>query len=71
MATYKQLQAWVKEHYGFAPKTCWIAHVKEKEGLAPRRAPNRKGVERVYPCPEDKIEPIKSALKHFGMLQGS
>lgn len=68
MATYKQIQAWVAQHYGFTPKTCWIAHVKEMVGLAPRRAPNRKGPGRVRPCPPDKVEPIRAALKHFGML---
>ena len=28
MATYKQIQDWVKKQYGFVPKTCWIADVK-------------------------------------------
>lgn len=68
MATYEQIQTWVRERYGFTPKTCWIAHVKEMAGLAPRRAPNRIGAGRVYPCPPDKAEPVKLALRHFGML---
>lgn len=43
MATYKQIQTWVKQQYGFTPETCWIAHVKELMGLSVRSAPNRKG----------------------------
>ncbi len=43
MATYRQIQDWVKQHYGFVPKTCWIAHVKEISGATIRKAPNRLG----------------------------
>lgn len=68
-ATYKEIQEWVKQHYGFVPKTCWIAHVKKLSGLTMRKAPNRKGEERVYPCPTEKIEPIRTALRHFGMVK--
>jgi hypothetical protein len=69
MATYKQIQAWVKQKYGFVPETCWIAHVKHLCGLAMREAPNRQGIERVKPCPPEKVEPIRSAFRHFGMLK--
>jgi hypothetical protein len=70
MATYKQLQAYVKQQYGFVPKTCWIAHVKEMSGLHPSLAPNRYDSEkREYPCPLDKIEPIRSAFRHFEMIK--
>jgi hypothetical protein len=31
--TYRQIQAAVKESAGFVPKTEWIAHVKELNGL--------------------------------------
>ena len=34
MATYKQIQTWVKQNHGFVPQTCWIADVKSKSGLA-------------------------------------
>ena len=40
MATYKQIQDWVKDNHGFVPKTCWIAHVKETCGLDLRDASN-------------------------------
>jgi len=29
MATYKQIQEWVKQQYGFESQTCLVAHVKE------------------------------------------
>lgn len=29
MATYKEIQDYVKATYGFVPKSCWIAHMKE------------------------------------------
>lgn len=69
MATYKQIQEWVRKNYGFTVKTCWIAHVKEICGLEPRKAPNRRNKnKRENPCPPDKIEPIKQAFRHFGMI---
>jgi len=69
MATYKQIQEFVKEKYDFVPKTCWIADVKEKSGSAPAPAPNRLTVdERQQPCPEDKQSAIEDALQHFGLI---
>jgi hypothetical protein len=69
MATYKQIQTWVKQTYGFVPETCWIADVKFQSGLPMKKAPNRKGVERVRPCPPERVESIRAALKHFGMVR--
>lgn len=69
MATYKQLQDWVKEQYGFVPHKCWIADVKRMEGLRMRKAPNRIGDTPVILCPNDKIEPIRSALAYFRMIK--
>lgn len=69
MATYKQIQTWVKQNYGFVPETCWIADVKSQSGLSMRRAPYRKSAERVKPCPLEKIEIILTALRHFGMTR--
>ena len=68
MATYAQIQGWVKTRYGFTSKTCWIAHCKEIYGLDRHDAPNRLGLERVAPCPPGKQEAIKTAFRHFGML---
>ncbi|MBB6444104.1 hypothetical protein [Bacillus benzoevorans] len=69
MATYKEIQAFVKENFGYTPKTCWIAHTKEICGLSPKVAHNRNKVnERVFPSPEEKQEDIKSAFRYFGMI---
>ncbi len=68
MATYNQIQEYVKKKHGFVPQTCWIAHVKELSGLPVVRAPNRRGSRRIKPCPPSKVAPIREALDHFGML---
>lgn len=69
MATYKVLQAYLKERNGFAAKTCWIAHVKHEHGLVSRSAPNRQHpADRVHPCPPERREPIEEALRHHGMI---
>jgi len=68
MATYREIQAWVKRHNDFVPKTCWIAHVLSDHNLTTRRASNRiNAVARKYPCPDDKRAAIEAALKHFKM----
>jgi len=69
MATYIEIQAWVMQHYGFTPKTCWIAHVKSLSGIKVRQAPNRLGAGRVAPCPNDKIPAIRAALVYFKMIK--
>ena len=51
MATYKQIQDYVKENNGYVPKTCWIAHVKELCGLNPQVAVNRHSTNRTILCP--------------------
>lgn len=67
MATYKQIQAWVKANFSFVPKTCWIAHAKELSGIPVNRSIQRQG-QRKVPCLPNKLVPIQSAFKHFGML---
>ena len=55
MATYKEIQGYVKETYGFLPKTCWIAHMKELCGIPVKNAPNRiSPSHREKPCPPEK-----------------
>ncbi|MCW4002377.1 MAG: hypothetical protein NWE95_00480 [Candidatus Bathyarchaeota archaeon] len=68
MATYREIQLYVKRKHGFVPKTCWIAHVKELCHIPLRKAWNRKG-ERPHRCPKDKIDKIKEAFEHFGMIE--
>lgn len=69
MATYAQIQAFVKQRYDFQPKTCWIAHIKSKCGLPVRQAHNRRDPRhREVPCPQKREQAIRAALQHFGMI---
>jgi len=69
MATYKQIQQYTKDIYGYAPKTCWIAHMKEVCGLHPRLSPNRYSPDkRTHPCPIEKQNDIKNVFIHFKMI---
>lgn len=69
MATYKEIQEYVKKNNGYTPKSCWIAHCKELFGLNPEISPRRKEAgKRVSPCPEKKQKDIKEAFLFFGML---
>ena len=67
MATYRELQDWVREECGWVPQTCWIAHCKELQGLPVGRAHNRAGP-RKKPCPPDKRPAIFEAFRHFGVI---
>jgi hypothetical protein len=70
MATYRQIQDWVRAHSGFVPKTCWIAHVKSDHGLVERTSSHRfDHPTRVNPCPGNRRPAIEAALRHFGMVQ--
>jgi len=68
MATYSEIQAWVKKKYGWTPKSCWIAHCKELNGLSVRKSHRRKG-ERIEPCPESKRSAIEAAFRYFEMMK--
>ncbi|QRN84294.1 hypothetical protein JR338_06050 [Chloroflexota bacterium] len=69
MATYREIQDWVKKHHGGHIKTCWIADMKEECGLPVRVAANRQGPKRLNPCPDEKKKIIKKAFRHFGMIR--
>ena len=69
MATYKQIQNYVKQKNGFIPKTCWIADIKSQYGLITRVAYNRKGKGRTNSCPKNKKKFIISTFRHFGMIE--
>ncbi len=70
MATYREIQDYIKRKYGHTVKPCWIAHVEELIGLEPRVAPNRISVsKRQNPCPQDKRPAIEDALRHFQMIR--
>jgi hypothetical protein len=66
MATYRQIQNWVKRREGFVPKTCWIAHILAEHGRTHRMAANRIDPSmRQNPCPQSKRPSIEAALRHF------
>jgi len=69
MATYKEIQDYIREKHGSSVKSCWIAHVKEMYGILQRIAPNRiSEYKRSNPCPKNKIGLIVEALIHFQMI---
>lgn len=51
VATYEQIQDYVRRKYSYVPETCWIAHCKEICGLKVRDAPNRISNARTNPYP--------------------
>lgn len=68
--TYKMIQEYIEEKYGFKVHTAYIAEVKRNLGLPMYDAPNM--VEelkqpRRHPTAE-KVEAIKDALKHFEVI---
>lgn len=69
MATYKQIQQYIKSTYWYSPKSCWIAHMKELLGLNPKMAYNRYSADsRTNPCPVKKQKDLEEAFKYFNMI---
>ena len=69
MATYKEIQDYIKVKYGFVAQSCWIAHMKELCGLPVKQSYNRICLSsRKKPCPPERETAIKEAFIHFGML---
>lgn len=70
MATYQEILKEVLSKENRWVHTCWIAHVKEMNGLNRRKAPNRfPGKARANPCPEWARPLIEKAMKRFGVLR--
>lgn len=68
--TYKKIQNYIEENYGFKVHTAYIAEVKRDLGLPMYDAPN--AVEelkhpRPHPTPK-MVEAIKETLKHFDIV---
>ena len=68
--TYKRIQEYVQEKYGFKVHTAYIAEVKRMVGLDMHKAPNavEQRKHEYHPCPPEKVEAIKDALQHFGLI---
>ncbi len=66
-ATYKEIEEWVQENYGFHVTNLNIAQVKQKHGIIERENYNKPKSEdsRQPGCPEEKVKAIEDALRHF------
>lgn len=69
MGTYKQVIQWVRRRHRRSVSTCWIAHVRELNGLPVRRAWNRRpGQQRQNPCPGWAMPLIEGAFRAYGLI---
>jgi hypothetical protein len=67
--TVKQIQEYTKMHFGYYAKSCWIADVKSQCGIYIKPAWNRINKDnREVPCPPNKINDIKEALKFYSLI---
>lgn len=69
-ATYKQIQEWVLNEYGFKVTHLNIAQVKQKYGIIERENYNKakSANSKQLGCPEEKIKAIEDAMRHFQMI---
>lgn len=69
-ATYQKIKAYVKDKYGVNVHTSYIAQVKRMCGLDMGENYNKSKKENpeVKQCPQEKVEYIEDALKHFGLV---
>ena len=68
-ATYPKIKEYVKNKYGVNVHTSYIAQVKRMCGLDMCENYNKSKKENpeVKQCPQEKVEYIKDALRHFGL----
>lgn len=67
--TYKDIQDYVKEKYGFFAHSTYISEVKRECGLDVHGPYNSaENPVREYHCTEERKEQIKEALRHLGMI---
>ena len=69
-ATYKKIQNWVQEKYGFHVTNLNIVHAKQKQEIIERENYNKPKSEnsRQPGCPEEKVKAIEDALRNFQMI---
>ena len=68
--TYKKIQEWIEENYGFKVHTAYVAEVNRELGLPMYDAPNAVDElkrPRQHPT-EQMTTAIKAALKHFEII---
>ena len=68
--TYKEIQNYVLEKFGFKVSNLYIAQVKEKCGIKERENYNKSKKEDLKQpiCPIEKEEAIKDAFRYFQMI---
>ena len=69
-ATYQKIKDYVKNKYGVNVHTSYIAQVKRMCGLDMGENYNKSKKENpeVKKCPQEKVEYIKDALRHYNMI---
>ena len=69
-ATYKEIEEWVQEHYGFHVTNLNIAQVKQKHGIIERENYNKPKSEnsRQPGCSEEKVKAIEDKIAKMLML---
>ena len=69
-ATYQKIKDYVKNKYGVNVHTSYIAQVKRMCGLDMGENYNKSKKENpeVKQCPQEKVEYIKDALRHFNLI---
>jgi len=69
-ATYREIEEWVREKYGFHVTNLNIAQVKQKHGIFERENYNKpKSPDSRQPgCPDEKVKAIEDAMRHFQMI---
>ena len=69
-ATYDKIRDWVQENYGFHVTSLNITHVKRKHDIIERENYNKpKSDDNRQPgCPEEKVNAIEDAIRHFQMI---
>ena len=69
-ATYSKIKEYVKDKYGVNVHTSYIAQVKRMCGLDMGENYNKSKKENpeVKQCPQEKVEYIKDALRHFELI---
>lgn len=69
-ATYPKIKEYVKNKYGVNVHTSYIAQVKRMCGMDMGENYNKSKKENpeVKQCPQEKVEYIKDALRHFGVI---
>lgn len=67
-ATYAEIKAWIEENYGLKVSSLYIGQVKDMCGLTKERESRNSREYKNPQCPTEKVEAIKAAFEHFGMI---